>query len=64
MLCAQTVGIHLPLKALVWQDAERQVWLGYNNPEYIAKRHGAGDCPVINKLAKALAGMAETAVSK
>jgi uncharacterized protein (DUF302 family) len=32
MQCTQTVGIDLPLKALVWQDASGQVWLGYNDP--------------------------------
>jgi len=62
MECAQTVGIDLPLKALVWQDASSQVWLGYNDPEYLAKRHGIADCPVAVKLGKALAGMTEAAL--
>ena len=62
MECAQTVGIDLPLKALVWQDASSQVWLGYNDPEFLAKRHNVADCPVAGKLAKALAGMTETAL--
>ena len=39
MECAQTVGIDLPLKALVWQDESGQVWLGYNDPAYLAARH-------------------------
>ncbi|MDQ6684388.1 MAG: DUF302 domain-containing protein, partial [Pseudomonadota bacterium] len=30
MECAQSVGIDLPLKALVWEDAQGQVWLAYN----------------------------------
>jgi uncharacterized protein (DUF302 family) len=62
MECAQTVGIDLPLKALVWQDASSQVWLGYNDPEYLAERHDVADCPVAAKLAKALAGMTEAAL--
>lgn len=62
MECAQTVGIDLPLKALVWQDASSQVWLGYNDPEFMAKRHGAADCTVAGKLGKALAGMTEAAL--
>ncbi|MBW2474774.1 MAG: DUF302 domain-containing protein [Deltaproteobacteria bacterium] len=62
MECAQTVGIDLPLKALVWQDASSQVWLGYNDPEFLAKRHNVADCPAAGKLGKALAGMTETAL--
>lgn len=63
MECAQTVGIDLPLKALVWEDDAAQVWLGYNDPAYLAKRHGVAQCPVVEKLGKALSGLAETAVS-
>src|ERR1700680_564693 len=38
----QSAGIDLPLKALVWEDADGQVWLGYNDPAWIAQRHGLG----------------------
>ena len=62
MECEQTVGIDLPLKALVWQDDKGQVWLGYNDPEFIAKRHGAGKCPVVGNMQTALAGFADAAV--
>jgi uncharacterized protein (DUF302 family) len=62
MMCAQTTGIDLPLKALVWEDASKQVWLGYNDPGYLAKRHAVTDCPVVEKLRKALAGIAGAAV--
>ena len=61
--CAQTVGIDLPLKALVWQDASGQVWLGYNDPSFLAKRHGALPCPVTENLRKALADFAQEAVA-
>ena len=64
MQCAQSVGIDLPLKALVWEDEAGQVWLGYNAPSYIAERHGAGDCAVVPKLSKALEGMTKAAVAK
>jgi len=64
MKCAQSVAIDLPLKALVWEDEAGQVWLGYNAPSYIAERHGAGDCAVVPKLAKALEGMTKAAVAK
>jgi uncharacterized protein (DUF302 family) len=34
-----TVGLDLPLKALVWEDAEGKTWLAYNDPKYIVQRH-------------------------
>jgi uncharacterized protein (DUF302 family) len=64
MECAQTVGIDLPLKALVWQDNSGQIWLGYNDPAYLAARHGAAQCPAAAGLSKALAGLAQQAVAK
>jgi uncharacterized protein (DUF302 family) len=64
MECSQTVGIDLPLKALVWEDASGQVWLGYNDASYLASRHGAGQCPAAGNIAKALAGFAQEAVGK
>lgn len=63
MECAQSAGIDLPLKALVWQDAQGQVWLGYNDPAYLAQRHGAAQCPAVGDLTKALTGLAETTVA-
>ena len=44
MECGQTVGIDLPLKALVWQDESGQVWLAYNDPQFLEKRHGIRQC--------------------
>jgi uncharacterized protein (DUF302 family) len=64
MECAQSAGIDLPMKALVWEDASSQVWLGYNDPAYLAKRHGAPQCPVAGRLQKALAGIAEATVAR
>jgi uncharacterized protein (DUF302 family) len=63
MQCAQSVGIDLPLKALAWEDASAQVWLGYNDPEFLAQRHAVADCPVTETLQKALAGFAAAAVA-
>lgn len=48
MLDRQTAGIDLPLKFLVWQDEAGKTWLSYNEPEWIAHRHGlraASDAP-------------------
>ena len=62
MECAQTAGIDLPLKALVWQDAPGQVWLGYNAPQFLATRHQTRDCEqVVLGLSKALAVLAQEA---
>jgi uncharacterized protein (DUF302 family) len=39
MQTAQTIGIDLPLKVLVWQDATGSTWLSYNDPAWLARRH-------------------------
>jgi uncharacterized protein (DUF302 family) len=40
MLAAPSIAIDLPLKVLVWEDGQGQVWLSYNSPEYLKDRHG------------------------
>lgn len=40
MQARQTIGIDLPLKALVWEDEKGQVWLTHNDPHWLAQRHG------------------------
>ena len=40
MLAAPSVAIDLPLKILVWEDAQGKVWVSYNSPEYLQERHG------------------------
>jgi uncharacterized protein (DUF302 family) len=42
MQVSPTIGLDLPLKMLVWQDAEGRTWLGYNDPKWLAARHGLG----------------------
>ncbi len=64
MECAQSAGIDLPLKALVWEDAQGQVWLGYNDPAWLASRHAAADCPAAAMIAKALAGLSEATLAR
>jgi uncharacterized protein (DUF302 family) len=63
MECAQTAGIDLPLKALVWQDEAGKVMLSYNDPAFLAKRHGAASCPVVENLSKALGGIAQAVIA-
>jgi uncharacterized protein (DUF302 family) len=44
MNCKQSVGIDLPLKALVWQDTGGAVNVTVNTPAFIKARHALGDC--------------------
>ncbi len=62
MQCAQSVAIDLPQKALIWEDSEGVVWLGYNDPEYLKQRHSIKGCDeVVEKVKGALAGFAKAA---
>jgi uncharacterized protein (DUF302 family) len=54
MQASQTIGIDLPLKALVWQDTTGTTWLSYNEPEWMARRHKLGGAE------KVLATMSDT----
>ena len=40
MLAAPSAAIDLPLKILVWEDAQGKVWASYNSPTYLQQRHG------------------------
>lgn len=65
MRASQTIGIDLPLKALVWQDDKGTTWLSYNDPEWIVRRHdgapGAED--TIRTISGALKMLAANATS-
>jgi uncharacterized protein (DUF302 family) len=39
MLAAPIAGLDLPLKALVWEDADGRAWIAYNDPQYVVRRH-------------------------
>jgi uncharacterized protein (DUF302 family) len=56
MECAQSVGIDLPLNALLWEGTFSQVWLGYSDPEYPKQRQGAAHYPAAGSLRQALSG--------
>jgi len=43
MIASPSVAIDLPLKALVWQDNDANVWVSYNSPNYLQQRHGIPD---------------------
>jgi uncharacterized protein (DUF302 family) len=60
MLAAPSVAIDLPLKLLVWEDAQGSRWISYNSPQYLKQRHGLPDdllknIAVIEALAEATA---------
>jgi uncharacterized protein (DUF302 family) len=63
MQAAQAVGIDLPLKALVWQDADGTVKLSYNDPAWVAARHAIGDAvaPAVAALRAGLETLAQHA---
>ena len=62
MQSVQTVGIDLPLKMLVWQDSANKTWISYNEPSWIARRHGIAHAQaVINKMADLLSAISRKA---
>lgn len=62
MQCAQTVALDLPQKALAYQDEAGKVWLIYNDPAYLADRHGIKGCEApLAKVSKALDNFTNTA---
>jgi uncharacterized protein (DUF302 family) len=63
MQSMQTIGIDLPLKALVWQDGSGSTWLSYNDPSWLAKRHALDDATgaAVKALAGALDAIAKAA---
>lgn len=64
MQCNRSVAIDLPQKALIWQDDKEQVWLTYNDPDYLAQRHGLDACgQFINTVAEALSNFARAATT-
>ena len=64
MNCQRTVAIDLPQKMLIWEDDLGQVWVAYNNPEYIKARHEVEGCDaVFAKIAGALNNFAKAATA-
>ena len=65
MNSVQSIGLDLPLKALVWQDASGDTWLSYSDPAWLAKRHGVGAEaePAVNNITAALSAVAKAATT-
>ena len=64
MQSVQTVGIDLPLRVLVWEDAAGTAWISYNEPSWIARRHGVRNAEqVVSKMGAALSAIARKAAN-
>ena len=61
----QTIGIDLPLKALVWEDETGATWLSYNDPAFLTQRHGLDESAqaTVNAMTAALAAIANKATA-
>lgn len=63
MQSLQTIGLDLPQKILVWQDAKKVVYVTYNDPKYLEKRHGITEkAEVFQKISNALNTITDTAI--
>lgn len=59
---SRSIGIDLPLKALIWEDSSGQVWFTYNAPDYLTSRHGITEMgEAIQKMEQALSNFAMAA---
>jgi uncharacterized protein (DUF302 family) len=65
MQAAQTIGIDLPLRTLVWRDASGATYVGYNDPRWLARRHGveAGNEATLKTMADFLAAIVDEAAT-
>lgn len=64
MQCGQTVAIELPMKALVWQNSDGKVQVGFNAPTYLKQRHGLAECDgILEKVSAALTHFGKTATA-
>lgn len=59
---SRTIGIDLPLKALIWEDRAGDVWFTYNSPDYLVRRHGITEMDdLVQKMETALSNLAMAA---
>lgn len=62
MKCSPTTAIDLPQKMLIWETSDGSVMIGYNDPEYLKKRHQITGCDqVLTKISRALTKFASSA---
>lgn len=64
MVCQQSMAIDLPQKALISENEQGEVWLTYNDPQYLAKRHHIEGCDaILSKVSQALSNFAKAATN-
>ncbi|MEX0313353.1 MAG: DUF302 domain-containing protein [Allomuricauda sp.] len=62
MQSSRTIAIDLPQKILVWEDVEGKVYLAYNDPVYLLKRHHIFDeDSIAEKISNALSAISQKA---
>ncbi len=61
--CQPEIAIDLPMKVLIYQGEQGRVWLTYEDPHWLAKRHELGHCgaPLIQKMSAVLHQLARAA---
>lgn len=65
MSSRQSAGLDLPIRVAAWQDADGQVWIGYDAPAHLAERHGIEDRDeVVKTMTGALANLTSAAAAK
>lgn len=66
MQCAQTMAIDLPQKMLIYEDEQGKTWVVYNDPAFLADRHGLVGCgaKVLTKITTVLAMLSQAAAGK
>ena len=63
--CQQSVAIDLPQKALIWEDDNAKVWISYNDPRYLEKKHTISGCEnIISTIENALDGITKLATKQ
>ncbi|MGH7333258.1 MAG: DUF302 domain-containing protein [Candidatus Rokuibacteriota bacterium] len=65
MQSAPSIGLDLPLKALAWEDAAGRTWLAYNDPQWLAQRHGLTGRPeLVQRMSTALDQLTDAATKR
>jgi len=65
MICSQSIALDLPQKMLAWEAEDGEVYLGYNDPAHLKRRHNLEGCDeVLSKVSGALENFAKAATSK
>ncbi|MEM9449075.1 MAG: DUF302 domain-containing protein [Cyanobacteria bacterium P01_E01_bin.6] len=65
MQCAQSMAIDLPQKLLIWENEIGDVYLGYNDPRYLASRHGITGCEeAIARVEQILMGLTNAVIAE